>query len=317
MPSHPALRAEVALEDGGFLLADAQQRGHDLFRDVVGQVAHVDGRPERAQGQVLAGPVAHAVDVDLPEHGRLGAVRPVLLAVRGLPDLRRRVAHVGGQRIAGQCLCFAVHLEREGELVGDQVVDLDQRVHAIDVLEVDHLLLRLAERVPAHQALLGQVVAQVAGVPHQPRGVVVVERPPPQAEEQHAVAEVRRRLLDAPEKSLRLLAEHVAGKPEFAVPLQLAGGVRELLQGGEQPRKILRRDAGRQKRPHLLDARDDPLEPGDPAIESRGPPGQQFVYGPAVLRVLRHRQQPSRACARTFYSRAARMESAAGAGLVV
>jgi hypothetical protein len=191
------------MEDLRILARDLQQRIHRLIGDIVRQVADGHGAGELAQTDVLVVPVARACLVHLPEDRTVVTVHAIQFLVGFGAQVCIPALHVGHQLPACEFLRLAVHFELEHVAVRDGIVQGFQRAHTGHVLDVDDLLLRLAQRVWLEVAHRLEVIAVIARFRHQAFGVGLVQFLPPQAEEQRAVLHLRRELLHARHVGLR------------------------------------------------------------------------------------------------------------------
>ncbi len=215
------LEPEVAAEEVGVLGHHVEQHLDGAVGHVVGEVARRDGRGEPPHLDVLVGPVAHPVHVDLAEDRGLALVHPVDLAVGGLAQVGARRQRVAHQRVAGQGLPLAVDLDRELQPVGEHRVEGEGAADAVGVLQIDDLLDPLVEGERLEAAEVGQEVPVVAGAGQQGHGLLVAERLPPQLEEQHAVEIAGGHLLEAVAVALGGPRPGVGREPEVAVAEQL------------------------------------------------------------------------------------------------
>ena len=124
------------------------------------------------------------------------------------------LAHVNHHLAARQFLDFAVQLQPEYVAVGDGRVQGIQRAGAGGVLDIDDLLFRFAERMRLEIAHLLQPVAVIACLCQQAFGRLIVQRLPPQAEEQCAVLETRHGLPHLGQEGLRRLVLGIGGKAQ-------------------------------------------------------------------------------------------------------
>ena len=240
------LELEITLEDLCVLAGNIQQGIHGFVGDIVLQVADGHRAGELAQADVLVIPVAGPGLVHLPEDNRVIPVDAVELLVCSGAQLRVRALDVGHQLAAGQLLRLTVHIQFEDVAVGDRVVERDQRPGAGYILDVDDLLLGLAQGVRLEVAHLLEIVAVITGRAHQAPGILVVEFLPPQAEEQGPVLHLGHELLDAGHIGLGDLVLGVGGKGQAGEGVDLVDDARGRLGGAHELHELVRVDIGRQ-----------------------------------------------------------------------
>ncbi len=98
-----------------------------------------------AHADLLVVPVAHPVDVDLPQDVGFLRVDPVQLLIGRGAQVRLGRESVAHQLVAGEAQALAIHLQVELQTVGEHRVERHHGADAVLVLGVDDLLGLLVE----------------------------------------------------------------------------------------------------------------------------------------------------------------------------
>ena len=155
--------------------------------------------------------------VELAEEILLRFIDAIHLPISGLPHGGFGASKIGRQGLPIHRLLLPFDAHREGEAIGDDIVELMDGALAGDVLDVDDLLFGLREGMRLEAPDSFQVIPEVSAVRHQSFRIRFIHTLPPQIEKEEMVMKRGEVLLDFVFKRSGLQLFRIFRKPQIRV----------------------------------------------------------------------------------------------------